>query len=156
MESSEVTMYRGLRDVRNYGVAVLFALLVLNGVTLWALHWVETNDIRNELIGFAETLPVPDPTKPEQTFSLPEDILTFRTTATDRVGFYETKIGGQDYLAYADTNKHYVLMKSEMPIQAETRSFAIALIALYFGELVLLLGWWFFIRTKVREIFEIV
>lgn len=154
MESSEVAMYRGLGEVRNYGIAVLLALLVLNGVTLWALNWVETNDLRNELTKYAETLPEPNTVQPGQTINLPEDILSFPTKTGDRVGFYEVSLKDQDYLAYADANKHYVLMKSETGIQKETRSFAVALAALYLGELVLLLGWWFFIRTKVREIFE--
>lgn len=154
MESSEVAMYRGLGEVRNYGIAVLIALFVLNGVTLWGLHWVEINELRNELVEYAETLPIPDVNKAEQTVNLPEDVLVFPTKTGDRVGFYEISLEKQDYLAYADPNKHFVLMKSELNIQEETQSFAIALLALYLGELVLLLGWWFFIRAKVREIFE--
>ncbi len=154
MESSEIAVYRGLGEVRNYGIAVLFALLALNGVTLWALHWIETNDLHNELLKYSESLPLPDATKPDQTVTLPEDILLFRTKTNAHVGFYETAIGGQQYLAYADPDKHTVLMKSEESIQNETKSFALALSALYLGELVLLLGWWFFIRSKVREVFE--
>lgn len=155
MESNEVAVSRGLGVVRNYGIMVLFALLALNGVTLWGLHWVETNDARNELIRYAGTLPSPDINQPKQTINLPEDIIALRTKTIDRVGFYETAIGGQDYLAYADTNKQYILMKSEAPIQRETQSFTIALGSLYLGELVLMLGWWLFVRSKVREIFEI-
>lgn len=156
MESSEIAMYRGLGAVRNYGIAVLLALLALNGVTLGALHWIESNELRNELVVYMETLPAPDVTKPEQTINLPEKIIVLRTKANDRVGFYETSIGGQDFLAYADANKHYVLIESELIIQKETRNFAVALGALYLGELVLLLGWWFFIRSKIREIFEVI
>lgn len=154
-ESKEVAMYREVGEVRKYGVAVLFALLALNAVTVWALHWVESNDARNELIKYSETLPTPDVNQSKQTISLPEDIIALRTKTIDRIGFYETSIGGQDYLAYADTNKQYILMKSESGIQKETRSFAVALGALYLGELIILLGWWFFVRTKIREIFEI-
>ena len=154
MESSEIAIYRGLGAVRNYGVVVLFALLILNGTALWALHWVEESDLRNELVGYMETLPVPDVSQPEQTIDLPEDIIALRTKATDRVGFYETSIVGKDFLVYADPNKHYTLMKSEEEIQRETLSFAIAIGVLYLGEVVLLLGWWFFLRAKVRNIFE--
>lgn len=154
MESSEIAVYRGLGEVRNYGIAVLFALLALNGVTLWTLRWVEINDLHNELLKYSESLPVSDVNSPAQTVTLPEDILLFRTKTNAHVGFYETSIGNQEYLAYADKEKQSVLMKSEENIQKETISFALALSALYLGELVLLLGWWFFIRSKVREMFE--
>ena len=154
MESSEIAIYRGLGEVRNYGIAVLLGLFVLNGATLGALNWIELSELRSELVKYAETLPAPDVNNPEQTINLPEEIIALRVQTNDRVGFYETSIGGQDYLAYADANKHYVLMKSEGNIKEETLSFAIALGALYFGEVILLLGWWFFVRAKIREIYE--
>jgi hypothetical protein len=160
MESSEIAMYRGLGEVRNYGVVVLIALLLLNGVVLGAVNWIETSDLRNDLVTYMQTIPAPDLTTPNQTIRLPEDILSFQMKSAGREGFYETSIGEgidrQDYLAYADKNKHYILMKSEKSIQKEIQSFALALVALYAGELVLLLGWWFFIRSKIREIFEAV
>jgi len=154
MESSEIAIYRGLGEVRNYGIAVLLGLFVLNGATLGALNWIEISELRNELVKYAETIPAPDVNNPEQTINLPEEIIALRVQTNDRVGFYETSIGGQDYLAYADANKHYVLMKSEGNIKEETLSFAIALGALYIGEVILLLGWWFFVRAKIREIYE--
>ena len=160
MESSEVAMYRGLGEVRNYGIAILLALLILNGVVLGVMNWIENNGLRNELVTYMETIPTPNAATPGQTINLPEEILSFQMKTSNRTGFYETSIGEgrdrQDYLAYADPNKHYILMKSERSIRDEIRSFALALGALYVGELVLLLGWWFFIRSKVREIFETV
>lgn len=156
MESNEIAVYRGLGEVRNYGVAVLIALFVLNGVTLWSLNWIENNELHDELLKYSESLPAPDTVKPDQTVNLPEDILLFRTETNAKIGFYETALGGKKYLAYADQDKHSVLMKSLESIQNEVKSFALALGALYLGELVILLGWWFFIRTKVREIFEAV
>lgn len=156
MESNEIAVYRGLGEVRNYGVAVLIALFILNGVTIWALNWIEVNDLHNELLKYSESLPAPTAVKPNQTVNLPEDILLFRPESNAKVGFYETSIGGEKYLAYADQEKHSLLMKSMADIQGETKSFALALVALYLGELVILLGWWFFIRAKVREIFEAV
>lgn len=156
MESNEIAVYRGLGEVRNYGVAVLIALFILNGVTLWSLNWIEVNDLHDELLKYSESLPAPGTVKPDQTVNIPEDILLFRLESNAKVGFYETSIGNEKYLAYADQEKHSLLMKSMADIQGETRSFALALVALYLGELVILLGWWFFIRTKVREIFEAV
>lgn len=157
MESSELALYRGLGAVRNYGILVLVALLALNGVTLGVLNWFETNDIRNELVTLSEKLPVPvtGAQKTEQTISLPDDILSFHVTKMERTGFYETKISDKEYLAYANPNNNYILVKSEGLIKHEVQNFALALLALYLGEVVILLGWWLFVRTKVRELFEI-
>lgn len=158
MESSELALYRGLGAVRNYGILVLVALFMLNGVTLGALNWFETNDLRSELVTLSDKLPVPTPGAPkaEQTIALPADILSFHVTNMERTGFYETRISEEDYLAYANPTNNYILMKSEESIKHEVQNFALALLALYAGEVVILLGWWLFVRTKVRELFEIV
>lgn len=154
MESSELALYRGLGAVRNYGVMVLFGLLALNGISLSALNWFETNELQSELSTLAQTLPSTETTKVEQTINLPDDVIALHTTTAERTGFYETSILGKDFLAYAAPDKHYILMKSEASISHEIRNFAVALFALYIGEVILLLGWWFFMRSKVRELFE--
>lgn len=159
MNIKESVISHGVHDVRKYGMIVLIALFLLNVVALGALHWVESNQLHNELASYMATIPAPDPATPGQTISLPEDILSFQLKTTDRIGFYETSLGTgndkQDYLAYADPDKKYVLMKSEASIQKETKGFAVALLALYVGEVILLLGWWFFLNTKIHEIFDI-
>lgn len=155
MESSELALYRGLGAVRNYGVFVLVALFALNAGALGVLNWIETNDLRNELATLSQKLPSPDSTKVEQTLSLPEDIIAIRSSTTERTGFYETQLSaGKEYLAYANPEKQYTLFKAESSIQKEVQNFAVAILALYFGEIILLLGWWFFVRSKVRELFE--
>ncbi|KKT82239.1 MAG: hypothetical protein A3B07_02085 [Candidatus Yonathbacteria bacterium RIFCSPLOWO2_01_FULL_43_27] len=159
MNIKESTISHGIQDVRRYGIAVLIVLFLLNVITLGALHWVESNQLHNELAKYMETIPSPSATSTTQTIRLPEDVLSFQLRSSDRTGFYETSLGTgkdrQDYLAYADPNKHYVLMKSEKAIQEETKGFGITLLALYAGEVILLLGWWFFVRAKIREIFDI-
>jgi hypothetical protein len=155
MESSELALYRGLGAVRNYGILVLVALFALNAITLGALKWFETNELRNEIATLSEKLPAQATPKTEQTIALPDDILSFHVTKVERIGFYETKIAEKEYLAYANRSNNYVLMKSEESIKHEVQNFALALLLLYVGEVVLLLGWWFFIRTKVRELFEV-
>lgn len=159
MNIKESTISHGIKEVRRYGIVVLGALFLLNVVALGALHWIESNQLHNELVKYMETIPSPDSVTPGQTILLPEDILSFHLKSSDRVGFYETSLGTgknkQDYLAYADPEKQYVLMKSEKIIQEETKGFAIALLALYIGEIILLLGWWYFIHTKIHEIFDI-
>lgn len=156
MESSELALYRGLGAVRNYGILVLVGLFVLSGIALATLNWIETNELQSELIMLSQNLPAPDSTKVEQTINLPDDVIALHVTTAERTGFYETTIVNKDFLAYAAPDKHYVLMKSEATIEREIKNFALALLALYIGNVVLLLGWWFFIRTKVRELFEVV
>lgn len=154
MESSELALYRGLGAVRNYGVLVLIALFALNVGVLFTLNWVEQNELRNDLIMYSQTLPDPALATTEQTISLPADIISFRFQPNDRSGFYETQSGGTQFLAYANPEKQYTLMKSSEPMKHEVRTFALVLLALYFGEIIILLGWWFFLRSKIRELFE--
>src|SRR3989344_7887921 len=159
MNTKETAISHGLKDVRRYGIIVLVALFLLNVIVLGALHWIESNQLRNELVGYMEMITHPDQASSEQTIRLPEDILSFQLHDSGRIGFYKTSLGKgkerQDYLAYADADKHYVLMKSEKAIQEKTKDFALTLLALYIGEVILLLGWWFFIHTKIHEIFGI-
>lgn len=154
MESNELALYRGLGAVRNYGIVVLIALFALNAGVLGVLNWIETNDIQSELAVLSESLPNPTLEKGEQELNLPGGVIALRATTKEHIGFYETSILGKDYLAYANPAKEYILMKSEQESEREVRKFALALIALYIGEVFILLGWWFFLRSKVRELFE--
>ncbi|MBI5401081.1 MAG: hypothetical protein HZB12_03125 [Candidatus Yonathbacteria bacterium] len=154
MESSELALYRGLGAVRNYGAIVLIALFALNAGALGMLNWVETNDLKSELMTLSQKLPNPTADKTEQTLSLPEDIIAIRFNTKDRTGFYETRLE-KEYLAYANPDKQYTLLKAEDSLRHEIQNFALVLSALYVGEVAILLGWWFFIRSKVRELFEI-
>lgn len=155
MESSKITSYRGFGAVQNYGILVLVALFALNAAALGAINWFEINNIRHELATLSEKLPDPNTSKSEQIVVLPEDIFSFYTATIDRTGFYETRVSGKDFLAYTNPSKNYILMKSEESIRHEVSNFALTLGALYVAEVVLLLGWWYFLRTKVRELFEI-
>lgn len=155
MESSELELYRGLGAVRNYGIFVLVALFGLNGSALMAINWYETNDIQNELMSYSQTLPEHSTIKKEQTINLPDEILSF-PGKTGEIGFYEKKLADHEYLAYANKDKDFVLMKSEESIKHELRIVAMVLSAVYLGEVAVLFGWWLFVRSKVRELFEVV
>lgn len=155
METKELEVNRELRAIRNYGILVLVAFFILNTTTLFALSWFETNDLRHELISLSDKLPSRGDKQVEQTFNLPEDIISLQSSAMEHTGFYETKIVGKDYIAYANPDKKYILMKSRDGIQGERNNFALALFALYIGEIVIMLGWWFFIRARVRTLFNI-
>lgn len=156
MESNKLALYRGLGTVKKYGIFVLVALFFLNAAALGALKWFETNDLHNELALLSERLPNPADIKTEHTFSLPDDVLSFKPSKRERrTGFYETRILNKEFLVYANPNKDYILAKSNDSIRHEVQNFAFALLILYVGEVVLLFGWWYFVRAKVRELFEV-
>lgn len=155
MESIELELNRDMRMVRNYGLFVFVSLFILSAAAVGVVDVLEKNDIRNELAVLSEKLPPAGSQQVEQNINLPEDILSLHANSIERRGFYETRIVDRDYLAYANPAKNYILMKSEEEVQHETLNFALALLALYVGNIVILLGWWFFVRAKVREIFEV-
>ncbi|MFA5997688.1 MAG: hypothetical protein WC791_04375 [Candidatus Paceibacterota bacterium] len=155
METKEFEVNRELKVIRNYGFFVLAAFLILNTTTLATLTWFETNDLRHELASLSEKLPSRSATTTEQAFALPEDIISLHATNREHEGFYKTRIIDREYLAYANPDKNYILLKSEDAIRSEGKNFALALFALFAGEIIIILGWWFFIRARVRQLFEI-
>lgn len=154
MEQLRQTTYRGFERVRQYGIVLVCALAVLYGVAFLAVQWIERNEIRHELAQWSQTLPKPDLTQPERELHLPEDILALHTDKLERTGFYETRTD-KKYLVYANPENDYILAKSEEGIDHEIVNFAIMLGVLFAGNIVLLLGWWRFAQSKVRELFEV-
>lgn len=155
MEQLKQTTYRGLEAVQRYGTVLIVAIAMLHVVAFFAIQWIERNEIRQELAQWSQTLPQPDATQPEKELHLPEDILALHVDRLERTGFYETHTDKR-YLAYANPGNDYILAKSLESIDHEINSFIIMLGVLFLGELVLLLGWWRFTQSKVRELFEVV
>jgi hypothetical protein len=155
MKTKEQEVDREMRYIRNYGILVLAAFFVLNISALFTLNWFEVNDLQHELVTLSEKLPEQGSIQTDESILLPEDIFSFRSLSKEHTGFYKTNIIDKEYLAYANPEKDYILMKSEESINTERQNFAIALSALFGGEVLLILGWWFFIRTRVRQLFDI-
>lgn len=151
--TNETMVSREMKSVQNYGIAALIALLALHILVLGALSYFEMNELKNELLVASESLP-PKASDTKQVINLPDDIIALHAETLERAGFYEIRTD-KDYIAYANPKNNYILTKAESSVQREIRDIAISLVALYFGEVVLLVGWWFFVRTKVRELFEI-
>lgn len=156
MTHSKETIYEGILRVRQYGVFLAAAFVTLHVLALFSVQWVEKNEIRQELVRWSQTLPKPvtDPTQKEASLHLPEDILAFHVDKLERTGFYETYTD-KKYLVYANPTNDYILAKSAESINHEVTHFAIMLGMLLVGDLILLLGWWRFTRSKVRELFEV-
>jgi len=156
MTRSKETIYEGIQRVRQYGVFLALAFVVLHVLALFSVQWVERNEIRQELVQWSQTLPkqVVDPTQTEAPLHLPEDILALHVDKLERTGFYETHTY-KKYLVYANPANDYVLAKSAESINHEVTHFATILGMLLVGDLILLLGWWRFTRSKVRELFEV-
>ncbi|MBI3634087.1 MAG: hypothetical protein HY228_00530 [Candidatus Yonathbacteria bacterium] len=153
MGTNETILNHEMKGIQNYGIIVLVVLFALHLLVLGTLSYLEMSELRNELFTASESLP-PKTTGASQSFNLPEDIIAIRTDKLERVGFYEIKTD-KDYIAYANPKNNYILTISENSAEREIRDITIALTALYFGEVIILVGWWFFVKSKVRELFEI-
>ena len=154
MEHSKETIYEGILRVRQYGVFLALAFAVLHILAFLSIQWIERNEIRQELVQWSQTLPKVDPAEPAKELHLPEDILALHVDKLERTGFYEMKTD-KEYLAYANPNNNYILAKSEESAKHEGLHFATILGMLFVGDLLLLLGWWRFTRSKVQELFEV-
>lgn len=154
MNHQKQTTYRGLEAVQKYGTILIVTIALLHVVAFFAIQWIERNEVRQELAQWSQTLPKPDATQPEKELHLPEDIIALHVDKLERTGFYEKRTDKQ-FLFYANPDNDYILAKSMESIEHEINSFIIVLGGLFLGELVLLLGWWRFVRSKVRELFEI-
>lgn len=153
MNHTELTLDEELRGVRRYGFVLIGTLLVLHIVVWGALSFLEVNDLRSELTKWSLTLHKPNSSGQEEKLYLPEGIIAFHVNSLDRTGFYTTKTD-RNYLAFANPENNYILIKSKQEVERETQNFAITLGALFAGEMILLLGWWRFVRMRVRELFE--
>lgn len=153
MKTNGTILDSDMKGIRNYGIAILIVLFALHILVLGALRYIEMDELRNELSTASESLPAKSPDV-KQVINLPEDIIALHTDTLPRTGFYEITTD-KDYIAYANPKNNYILTKAENSIQRETRNITISLIALYFGEFIILTGWWFFVKAKVRELFEV-
>lgn len=153
MSTNETVLSREMKNVQNYGFVVLVAILALHILVLGALRYFEMNELKSELLIASESLPVKT-SDTKQVINLPDDIIALHTDTLSRTGFYEIRTD-KDYIAYASPKNNYILTKSEDSIQHEFRNSTIILTVLYFGEVVLLVGWWFFVKSRVRELFEV-
>lgn len=155
MQKIKETTYPGLKSIRVYGMILVLLLGVLHLSAYFSIRWVETNEIRNELVQWSQTLPTTNAAQPTADVHLPQDIFALHVKTLDRTGFYETRTD-EGYLVYANPENNYILAKSKESINRELTNFAITLGSLFAGELVLLFGWWMFAKAKVRELFEVV
>ncbi len=154
METNGTILSREMKNVQHYGIAVLVAIFALHILVLGAFRYFEMNELKNELFAASKSLPAKTSLGTKQVINLPDDIIALHTDTLERTGFYEIKTD-KDYIAYANPENNYILTKSEDSMHHEVRDVAITLIALYFGEVVILVGWWFSVKSKVRELFEV-
>lgn len=154
MEHTKKTTYHGLKSIQKYGIFLVCSLAILHSLAFFSMRWIEMNELRNELAEWSQTIPAFDPAVPRKALRLPEDIIALHVDKLERTGFYTTRTQ-KGYLSYANPNNNYILAKSEDAIERELMNLGVMLGVLFAGELILLLGWWAFIKTTVRELFEI-
>lgn len=154
MEAQKQTTFHGLKSVRCYGFILILALVALHVAAYVAVIIIEKNEIRHELAAWSQTLPRPDTTQPTIDLHLPQDILALHISRPERTGFYEIYTD-KKYLVYANPENNYILAKSEEAAEHEITNIAIILGMLLAGEIVFILGWWMFAKSKIQELFEV-
>ena len=106
MQKIKETTYPGLKSVRVYGIILVLILGVLHLSAYFSIRWVETNEIRNELVQWSQTLPATNAAQPTADVHLPQDIFALHVKTLDRTGFYETKTDEDILLLLASKAKN--------------------------------------------------
>lgn len=145
------------RSVRTYGEILILALLILHVFAFLAYRWVERSEIESELIAVARTLPESGfGQHTSQIAQYPGGIVVARRTDTGfKHGFSEEFIAGSEHIVYAVPGTDLLVAKSEDVLSGELMRFGAILAILFAGELVILLGWWSFIKEKIGEMFSV-
>lgn len=143
------------RIVRTYGEILLVSLLLLHVAAFVTYHWLERNDIKAELVAVARALPESGFGQHSgEIVQYPDGIVIARRVGTEsRQGFSEEIIAGTDHLVYTVPGTDLIVAKSEHELTAETMRFGALLAVLFVSEVLILIGWWSFMKEKINELF---
>jgi len=145
------------RSVRTYGEILMFALLILHVFAFLGYRWVERGEIESELIAVARTLPESGfGQHASQIAQYPGGIVVARRSDSGfQSGFSEEFIAGSERIVYSVPGTDLLVAKSEDELSGELYRFGAILAILFAGEVIILLGWWSFIKEKIGEMFSV-
>jgi len=145
------------RSVRTYGEILLLSLLILHGMAFIAFRWVERNEMKSELAAFADTLPQSGfGQHSADIIRYPDGIIVARRGDSDnRAGFSEEVVAGNEYFVYALPGSDIIVAKSEHDLDREVERVGTILAVLFAAEVMILFGWWSFMKEKIREMFSV-
>lgn len=151
-ESNETGQFR---SIRTYGEILLVSLLLVHGAVFLAYRWLERNDVRAELVSVAEALPSSGFNRHSDIVQYPDGIIVARRSdAQTEPGFSEEYIAGSEHIVYTVPGTDVIVAKSEDGLSAETTRFGALLAILFVAEVLILFGWWSFLKEKLSELFS--
>lgn len=139
---------------------LFIVLLVMHAIAFFAFRWFETRELHSELSDIARSVSQsPDRFVAQQNGVIsryPNGVIILQKNSRDaQNGFHEMNISGRDYLVYTDNDSNILVAKPESDIHEELLKVLSVLIVLYFGEVVVLLGWWFYLKDQIKELFNV-
>lgn len=150
----------GLANIKTYGKALFLMLFLMYAAAFFAFWWLELHELRQELFSTSRTI------NEQKGDVFPEDssaiaqyptgvVVLHKNEADQRTGFYEKNIAREDYLIYSDPGSSVIVAKEEGDVSREVSKFLIILLILYFGQIVALLGWWFYLKAELKTLFTV-
>ena len=146
-------------NIRTYGEILLGVLLVMYMIAFAAFYWYETNDLRQELRSLAHSIAQEgyrEAPSEQGTSPYPEGFIVLgHEDGHGRTGYYEQQNAGQEYLVYADPGSSIVVAAPERLVNEELLKLLILLIILYSGQVLILWGWWSYLKNQIQELFHV-
>lgn len=145
------------KKMRTYGIAIFVVLLLFHLAALSAVYWLERQEVRSDLEDASRDAATRDIDSDElQSLSERDGIIRLRRDNDEKgEGFSEREIGGRDYYIYESPDQPFITARYEGDIQQEIVKIAAVLAALYIGECLALLSWWFYLRDEINQIFTV-
>lgn len=150
----------GFKRIRTYGEMLFLVLFMMHAIAFFAFRWFETRESRLELSDIARSVSQsPDRFAAQHdgvVLRYPNGVIILQKNSRDtQNGFHEMKISGREYLVYTDNDSNILVAKPESDTHEELLKVLLVLAVLYFGEIVVLLGWWFYLKDQIKELFNV-
>ena len=148
----------GIKRIQTYGVWILLVMLITYGSVFFGFKWLELNELQQDLTNLSRSILEEKNIKPfeETILPYPDDVIVIKKQTSDtKNGFYEINISNKDYLVYTESESDVIVAKPEQSINDELNKFLVLLMFLYFGQIVILLGWWFYFKGEIQKLFKV-
>jgi len=154
-DKQEVTGKRNIKALRSYGEILLVVLFVMHLMAFAAFRLVERDAIRIELQEYARQFPTEGfGDHADKISRFPDGIIVLRSDNNhEDGGFYETHIGHNELYVYEVPYSNLIVAKSEDSLEYQLLNVGFIIGILYIVEVFVLLGWWFFLQEKIKQLF---
>ncbi len=154
MKNSKDNTLPGFESLKQYAYILLIILLGLHLLAFLAFRIVVEQQLRYDLESFSRTVKSSANSDTNPTYTNGFVVLP-NTNTVSKGKHKEIKINNNEYLAYAPTDQNHIYAVPESQIKQDLMLTAVILTLLYFGEVVVLVGWWNLLKDKVRMLFSV-